>query len=120
MAKVTTAGALNGRLRGKVCVFDSGLIVVASGGSLVQITSRPFPPPPCNGGPFRPRINDRMAPLPLLAVGINYETALMRWWFGFRLMVNTCKGKPSLLTLLPQHRAVKKVVQKMDRNTEIP
>lgn len=45
MAKVTTAGALNGRLRGKVCVFDSGLIVVASGGSLVQITSRPSPPP---------------------------------------------------------------------------
>lgn len=70
MAKVTTAGALNGRLRGKVCVFDSGLIVVASGGSLVQITSRP-PPALCNGGPFRPRINDRMAPLPLLAVGIN-------------------------------------------------
>ncbi len=78
-------------------MFDSRLIGVASGGSLVQITSWPFYPLLlCNGGPFQPRTNDRMAPLPLLVVGIDEETTVLRWWCGVRLMVSTCKGTPSL------------------------
>lgn len=97
MAKVSTVSALNWRLRGRGCVFDSGLIGVASGGSLVQITSWPFYPLLlCNGGPFQPRVNDRMAPLPLLVEGTDEETTLLWWWCGFRLMINTCKGTPSL------------------------
>lgn len=72
MAKVTTVSTLNGRLRGKVYVFDSGLIGGASGGSLVQITTWPFTPLLlCNGGPFQPGINNRTTLLPLLVVVIN-------------------------------------------------
>lgn len=53
-------------------MLDSGLIGVEA--SLVQINPPPHTPPAsrhhlCNSGPFRPKMNDRTAPSPLLVRG---------------------------------------------------